>query len=194
MISFWFKYTEKFQFTVKVVVISGSPRKTANTQIMMQYVFDYVKTKNEDSIFINLSKDKIDCYEGPDANSSDTTKQATKDITDADIWFVGTPIYNSFFSSSLKNLFEYVNYKKTEGKTAGLAILASGNIGFIDVQTLLTQLMSYFRVYTNPKAVFMTADMINDGKIADETAKSRLKELVDETLMMASKLVSTNQD
>jgi hypothetical protein len=40
----------------------------------------------------------------------------------------------------------------------------------------------------------MTADMINDGKIADETAKSRLKELVDETLMMASKLVSTNQD
>jgi len=54
--------------------------------------------------------------------------------------------------------------------------------------------MSYFRVYTNPKAVFMTADMIKDGKIADETAKSRLKELVDGTLMMASKLGSTNQD
>ena len=179
---------------MKIVVISGSPRKTANTQVMMQYVYDYVKAKNEDSKFINLSKDKIDCYEGPDGNYSETTKQAAKNILEADVWLVGTPIYNSFFSSSIKNLFEYVNYKKTEGKTAGLAILASGNIGFIDVQTLLTQLMSYFRVITNPKAVFMTAEMVKDGNIADEDAKSRLKELVDGTLAIASKLDSKNQD
>jgi len=111
---------------------------------------------------------------------------------EADVWLVGTPIYNSFFSSSLKNLFEYVNYKKTEGKTAGLAILASGDIGFIDVQTLLTQLMSYFRVFTNPKAVFMKADMVKDGNIIDEEAKSRLKELVDGTLTMATKLALKN--
>jgi len=177
---------------MKVVVISGSPRKTANTQVMMQYVYDYTKSKNEDSKFINLSKDKIDCYEGPGEDYSETTKQATKDILEADVWLVGTPIYNSFFSSSLKNLFEYVNYKKTEGKTAGLAILASGDIGFIDVQTLLTQLMSYFRVFTNPKAVFMKADMVKDGNIIDEEAKSRLKELVDGTLTMATKLALKN--
>ena len=112
---------------------------------------------------------------------------ATNDILEADIWLIGTPIYNSFFSSALKNLFEYVNYKKTAGKTAGLAILASGNIGFIDVQTLLTQLMTYFRVITNPKAVFMTADMIKDGEISNEV-KNRLEELVDGTLALASKL------
>jgi len=81
-----------------------------------------------------------------------------------------------------------VNYKKTAGKTAGIAILASGNIGFIDVQTLLTQLMTYFRVYTNPKAVFMTADMVKDSTITDDDAKTRLKELVDETLSMSLKL------
>ena len=173
---------------MRVVVISGSPRKTANTQIMMQFVYDYTKSKNGDTKFINLSKDKIDCYEGPEEKYSDTTMQAAKDIMDADVWLIGTPIYNSFFSSSLKNLFEYVNYKKTEGKIAGLAILASGNIGFIDVQTLLTQLMSYFRVITNPKAVFMTADMINDNNVIDENAKMRLKELVDGTLDMATKL------
>ena len=178
---------------MKVVVISGSPRKTANTQVMMQYVYDYVKSKNGNSIFINLSKDKIDCFEGPEENYSETTKQAAKDVMDADVWLTGTPIYNSFFSSSLKNLFEYVNYKKTEGKVAGLAILASGNIGFIDVQTLLTQLMSYFRVFTNPKAVFMTADLIKDSSIISEDAKSRLRDLVDETLAM-TRLDSKNQE
>ncbi len=173
---------------MKVIVISASPRKTANTQVMMQFVYDYAKSKNEDTKFINLSKDKIDCYEGPDGNYTEITQQAAKNITEADVWLIGTPIYNSFFSSSLKNLFEYINYKKTEGKTAGLAIMASGNIGFIDVQTLLTQLMSYFRVLTNPKAVFMTINDLNDGKISNENTKNRLKELVDGTLSIASKL------
>ncbi len=173
---------------MKVIVISASPRKTANTQVMMQFVYDYAKSKNGDTKFINLSKDKIDCFEGPDGNYTEITQQAAKNITEADVWLIGTPIYNSFFSSSLKNLFEYINYKKTEGKTAGLAIMASGNIGFIDVQTLLTQLMSYFRVLTNPKAVFMTINDLNDGKISDENTKNRLKELVDGTLSIASKL------
>ena len=156
---------------------------------MMQEIYNYTKTKNADTKFINLSKDKIDCYEGPDGNYSEVTKQATRDIMEADVWLIGTPIYNSFFSSALKNLFEYVNYKKTGGKIAGLAILASGNIGFIDVQTLLTQLMSYFRVITNPKAVFMTVDMLKDGKVTDDDAKIRMKELVDGTISIASKFV-----
>ena len=176
---------------MKIVVISGSPRKTANTQVMMKFVYEYAKSKNAETKFINLSEGGIDYYRGPDVEYSDTTKQAAKDIMDADIWFVGTPIYNSFFSSALKNLFEYVSYKETAGKVAGLAVLASGQIGFTYVQTLLTQFMSYFRVVTNPKAVFMTADMVKDEAIINENAKTRLTELVDETLAIASKL---NQD
>lgn len=173
---------------MKIVVISGSPRKTANTQVMMKFVYEYTKSKNADTVFINLSEGGIDYFRGPNEQYGETTKQAIQNITGADVWIVGTPIYNSFYSSALKNLFEYINYKKTPGKVAGLAILASGNSGFIDVQTLLTQLMSYFRVITNPKAAYMTADMIKDGKIADEDAKVRLRTLVDETIALASKL------
>jgi NAD(P)H-dependent FMN reductase len=171
---------------MKVVVISGSPRKIANTQTMMKFVYDYTKSKNPDTKFINLSDGGVDCYKGYDQTYSDTTTQAANDIMNADVWLVGTPIYNSFFSAALKNLFEYVNYKSTAGKTAGLAILASGQIGFTDVQTLLTQLMSYFRVITNPKAVFMTVDQIKDG-IIDQNGQARLQEMVDETLALASK-------
>jgi len=42
---------------------------------------------------------------------------------ESDVWLIGTPIYNSFFSSALKNLFEYVDYKKTQGKVAELVIM-----------------------------------------------------------------------
>jgi NAD(P)H-dependent FMN reductase len=171
---------------MKVVVISASPRKGANTQIMMEYLYNYTKTKNVDAKFIDLSKDRIDCYHGLGEIYNQITMQTAKDVTEADVWFVGSPIYNSLFSSALKNLFEYINYKETAGKTAGIAILASGSIGFTNVQNAITGLMSYFRVITNPRAVHMTVDQIKDGKIISEDAMTRIRELVDETLKLAS--------
>ncbi len=173
---------------MKVVVISGSPRKNAVTQVMMKYVYEYTKSKNQDTKLINLSDGQIECYRGYGEEYNDATNTAANDITDADVWIIGTPIYNSFFSAALKNLFEYINYKKTAGKVAGMAILASGNIGFTDVQTLVTQLLSYFRVVANPKAVFLTTEAITDNSVSDEDAQNRLKEMVDETFELASKL------
>ena len=173
---------------MKIVVISASPRKTANTQIIMKYVNEYTKSKNSDTKFINLSDGEIECYRGFDVEYNEATKNAAKDIMEADVWLIGSPIYNSLFSSALKNLFEYVDYKKTEGKVAGMVILAAGNIGFVDVQTVITQLLSYFRVITNPKAVWLTTEIFANNEISDEGAKNRLKEMVDETLQIASKL------
>ncbi|RNJ77943.1 MAG: NAD(P)H-dependent oxidoreductase [Nitrosopumilus sp. H8] len=173
---------------MKVVVISGSPRKNAVTQIVMKHVYEYAKSKNPDTKMINISEGQIECYRGPDEEYNEATKKAAEDITDADVWLIGTPIYNSFFSSALKNLFEYIDYKKTEGKVAGMMILAAGNIGFIDVQTLLTQLLSYFRVVANPKAVYLTTKSVTNDSVSDADAQSRLKEMVDGTLDMASKL------
>ena len=87
----------------KVVVISGSPRKNGKTPALMKHVFEYVKQK-ADAKLINLSEGGIDYYTG-DGNVSETTRQAAKDITEADVGLVVTPIYNSFFSAALKNLF-----------------------------------------------------------------------------------------
>ena len=173
---------------MKVVIISGSPRKNGNTQVIMKYVFEYTKSKNSDTKLINLSDGQIECYRGPEEEYNEHTKNAANDIMDADVWLIGSPIYNSFFSSALKNLFEYINYKKTEGKVAGMVILAAGNIGFVDVQTLITQLLSYFRVITNPKAVFLTIESISENTISNDEDKKRLRDLVDETLKIASKL------
>jgi len=173
----------------KIVIISGSPRKNGKTQVLMKYVSDYIKQKNPDTKFINLSEGGVDYYTG-DGNHSESTKEIVKYVTEADVWFVGTPIYNSFFSSALKNLFEYVDYKKTEGKTAGLVVLASGNIGFTFVQTLLIQLMSYFKVIANPKTVFVTTDTIENDEIISDDVKSRLERMVDQTLILASKAKS----
>jgi len=175
---------------MRIAVISGSPRRNANTETMMKYVYEYAKSKDagNEITFVNLSEGEIECFAGFEAQYNEATKSAAKTIMEADVWLIGTPIYNSFFSSALKNLFEYVNYKKTAGKTAGMAIMAAGNIGFTDVQTMITQLMSYFGVITNPKAVYMTTSEVSRDIICDAGAQTRLKAMVDGTLSMASKL------
>ncbi|MFB5621310.1 MAG: NADPH-dependent FMN reductase [Candidatus Nitrosomaritimum yanchengensis] len=173
---------------MKVVIISASPRKNGNTHLAMNYVFEYVKSKNVDVNLLNLSEEKIECYRGPEEEYNDVTKNAANDVMGADVWLIGSPIYNSFFSSALKNLFEYVNYKKTEGKVAGIVIMAAGNIGFVDVQTMITQLLSYYRVITNPKALFLTVDSVSENSLTDESAKERLREMVDGTLKIAFRM------
>lgn len=172
---------------MKVVVVSASPRTNGRTQIPMRYVYEHIRGSEPDTEFINLAEGGIECYRGYGIQYNETTTRATQLLTEADVWIIGTPIYNSFFSGALKNLFEYVNYKTTAGKVAGMAILAAGNIGFIDVQTLLTQLMSYFRVITNPEAVYMTVDDISDDGPLPSIA-SRLRKMADTTLHMASEL------
>ena len=95
---------------MKVVVISASPRKIAKTQVFMKFITEYTNSLGLEDLevkFINLSEGGINYYTG-DGKFSDTTKQAIKNITEADVWLIGTPIYNSFFSSALKNLFEYI--------------------------------------------------------------------------------------
>jgi len=103
---------------MKVVVISASPRKTGKTQVFMEYVTKYIDEtnfENDKMTFINLSEGGIDYYTG-DGTFSNTTKQAIKDITEADVWIIGTPIYNSFFSSALKNHLSTLITKKQQEK------------------------------------------------------------------------------
>ena len=71
--------------------------------------------------------------------------------------------------------------------TNSIEFSRGGDIGFINVQNLLTQLLSYFRIVTNPKAVFLTTKSISDNSISDEEVKKRLVEMVDETLDLAAK-------
>ena len=84
-----------FQINMKVVVISGSPRENANTEIMMKHVVEYVEEKDVELKFINLSEGGFEYYRGWVDDYNEKTLQAAKDIMAADVWLIGTPIYNS---------------------------------------------------------------------------------------------------
>lgn len=171
---------------MKVAVVSASPRPDSATQRMMGLAHE-LASRRDDSSFINLADGLVEQFRGHGRQYGEQTLLAARTMTEADVWLIGTPVYNSFFSSALKNLAEYLDYKKTPGKAAGLAIMASGQISFTYVQAMLTQLMSYFGAVTNPKAVFMTADQVGEG-VSDPDARARITDLVDSTLSLAYKV------
>lgn len=95
-------------------------------------------------------------------------------------------LFNGLLSSGIKNLFEFVDYKSLEGRVAGFALMASGRIGYLQVQGQLQALMNYFRVASNPRAAYVNqADFDQELNLANKTMLARLERLVDETVAMA---------
>jgi len=81
-------------------------------------------------------------------------------------------------------LFEFVNYKALEGRVAGFVLKSGGSISFLQVQGQLQALMNYFRVVSNPRAVFVTDEDFDGMKLKNVNIEERIKRLVDETINM----------
>jgi len=158
----------------KIVIISGSPRKNGKTQVLMKFVSEHLKENNSDVKFINLAEGGIDYYTG-DGNHNETTKQAIKDITEADVWLVGTPIYNSFFSSALKNLFESFKYNISRIKALIVGSVTGTIIGLIPgAGGQIAGLVSYAQIKKTSSNKENFGKGEPDGIIAAESANNAM--------------------
>ena len=167
---------------MKIAIVSGSPRKPSKTILVMNHAYNYLENQSHQLDLIDLADKNIEMYRGVGVDYNQATMDLINKLTEADIWIIGTPVYNSFFSSAVKNVFEYINYKNTAGKIAGLIIVASGHISFKSVQTNLTQLMSYFGVLTNPNTVYITVDEIDENNRLKKELSLRLENVLDEAI------------
>jgi NAD(P)H-dependent FMN reductase len=177
---------------MNILVICGSLRKKSYTRTLTNIVFDYCREKfaGHQVDYLDLGSHALEQFRGFDENYGQETKAAIALVANADVFLIGTPVYNGLLSSGIKNLFEHINYKALDSKVAGFIIQSSGPISSLQVQGQLTALMTYFRVFSNPRAVFTYRDQHFDkaGNLIDETVKERLKRLAEETVGLAIKL------
>lgn len=176
---------------MKILVISGSPRKNSYTSVLAKFAYDYAKEKKLDVDFLDLSKTLIDPFRGYGEKYSQETIETIKSIKDKyQLLIIATPVYDSGFSAAIKTIFEHSNYKELKGKTAGFIIMSSGKISSLLVQGQLVSMMNYFGIFSNPKAVYAAMDNFEAMNIKSEAIQERLKELVDSSVDMAEKLSS----
>ena len=168
---------------MKILVICGSPREKSYTRVLTKIAFDYAKSKNYDVTYLDLGKVKIEKFRGLEEKYDKMTEDIVKLVESSDIFIIGSPVYDGIFSSAIKNLFEFVNYKALEGKIAGFIIVAGGTISYLQVQGQLQALMNYFRVISNPRSVFVSTDDFDENmNLKNKEVKGRIEKLVEETV------------
>jgi len=169
----------------KVLAICGSLRKASLTRVLTDIAYDHAK-KVADANCLDLAKANVEWFRGWEEEYSPSTHKAVGKLTGADVLVLGSPVYDGLLSSPLKNLFEHVEYKSLEGKVAGFIIKSGGTISSLQVQGQLAALMNYFRVISNPRAVYACDEHFDaQGRLKDRGIRSRVERLVNETVEMS---------
>ena len=65
----------------------------------MSHVHDYLNNKSYHLDLIDLADKNIEMYHGSSEDYNQTTKELINKLTEADVWIIGTPIYNSFLAA-----------------------------------------------------------------------------------------------
>lgn len=169
----------------KVLVICGSLRKASSTRVLTDIAYRHAR-KVADADYLDLAKANVEWFRGWEEDYGPDTREAVTKLTGADVLVLGSPIYDGLLSAPLKNLFEHVEYKSLEGKVAGFIIRSGGTISSLQVQGQLMALMSYFRVISNPRAVYACDEHFDSqDELKGRGIESRVKRLVDETIEMS---------
>ena len=167
---------------MKILIINGSPRKKSYSRVLATFIYEYVKENHKDAELLDLGKNPIELFRG-EGDYNEQTKKVKDSLKDFDIFIICSPVYNGFFSSAIKNLFEFADPKELEGKVAGFVLMATGRISYLQVQSQLSSLMNYFSIISNPKAAHIDGAAFNENQeITDEDVKKRLKKLIDSTI------------
>ena len=169
----------------KVLVICGSLRNASLTRVLTNIAYDHAK-EVADVDYLDLAKVNVEWFRGWEEEYGIGTRDAVAKLADADVLVLGSPVYDGLLSSPLKNLFEHVEYKSLEGKVAGFIIKSGSTISSLQVQGQLVALMNYFRVISNPRAVYAFDEHFDaQGRLKNREVESRVRRLVDETVEMS---------
>jgi NAD(P)H-dependent FMN reductase len=179
----------KLGLEMKILIVCGSLRKESLTRVLTNVAYKYAKKNYNNVEYLDLRRTRINNFEGFEADYNEITEKTVKLVESSDVFILGCPIYNGLLGSALKNLFEFVNYKALEGRVAGFVLKSGTNISFLQVQGQLQALMNYFRVISNPRAVFATDEDFNGTKLKDVKIEERIKRLVDETIEMKKNMI-----
>jgi len=170
---------------MKIIIICGSRRKDSLTRKLTDIAYEYAKGKYEDVSYLDLGKRDVEPFRGFEETYNKHTAAAIKLMESADVFIIGSPVYDALLSSAVKNLFEHLNYKALEKSVAGF-IIKSNNAGSNQqVRGHLVALVNYFNILSNPRSVFsIDEDFDGKGNLKNDKVKERIVNLVESTLSL----------
>ncbi|MGW9019751.1 NADPH-dependent FMN reductase, partial [Priestia megaterium] len=109
-------------------------------------------------------------------------------VSGADLYIIGTPIFQGSFTGALKNLFDLVPVDSVRNKVMGFIATGGTYQHYLVIENQLKPIAGYFRAFVAPSYVYVHNDHFEKSEIVDIDVLERISRLADEVITMQKAL------
>ncbi len=172
---------------MKTLIICCSLNPQSRSSILAQHALAHLKSAGADAERIDLADLDLPLCDGAAVCDNKRVQRLEATITRARAVLLAAPVYNYSVNAAAKNLIELTG-RAWDEKIVGFLCAAGGHGSYMSVMGLANSLMLDFRCLIIPRFIYAAGDAFDDGGLADENIKGRIKDLCHETLRLAAAL------
>ena len=129
---------------------------------------------------LHLGDHRISFADGrPLSGYDDDTAAVVRQVTEADMYLIATPIFRGSFTASLKNLLDLTPVEGLMGKACGLVAMGASDHHYLAVDSQLRPVLAWFGAHVAPGSVYLQSRQFQEGRLADQGAVAELESLAD---------------
>jgi NAD(P)H-dependent FMN reductase len=135
---------------------------------------------------LNLAEHRMSFADGrPLDRYGDDTAAVVGRLAAADVVLLASPVYRATFTGALKNLLDLTPVEALRGKPVGIVAMGATLHHYLGIDWQLRAVLGWFGALVPPTSVYLESSHFRDGKLADETARGALTDLVAALLDLA---------
>ncbi|WP_035051144.1 NADPH-dependent FMN reductase [Carnobacterium pleistocenium] len=172
---------------MKVVLLSGSNIGT-KTRITMDAAKHIIEENypGNDVTLIDLKDYEVIFSDGRNfLDYTGDTNYVIQQLMDADVIFMGSPIFQASIPASLKNVFDLLPQNAFLYKTVGILITAGSQKHYLIAEQHLKPILGYMKAIIVPNYVFIEEIDFAQGTIANDAITFRIEKLIEDTFILA---------
>ncbi|NBD15123.1 MAG: NADPH-dependent oxidoreductase [Cyanobacteria bacterium] len=169
------------------LIIGASLNPDSHSQVLAEQAQQLLQARGKEAQWLDLREIRLPMCDGSRAYGDPVLPPLSQAVAEAEGILVATPIYNYDVNAAIKNFLELTG-KSWQEKTVGFLCAAGGQGSYMSVIPFANSLMLDFRCLIIPRFVYATGDAFLEGRLVDETIKTRLAELVDRLVEVTTAL------
>ena len=127
---------------------------------------------------LDLGQYRVSFADGrPLTGYSDDTQAVVEQVTAADMYLIGTPIYRASFTAALTNILDLTPVDGLMGKPCGLVGMGATDHHYLALDAQLRPVLAWFGARVLPVPVYLQSRHFQDGQLSDPQAVEDLQSL-----------------
>ncbi len=178
---------------IRLLAISGNTRRPSRTAALVRLVEAAVAARLRRSAscethsgFLELAAVAPEVMSGLQRGQLAAAGEAIlRQVEDADVLIVGSPVYRASYTGALKHLFDLVGYDALKGKPAMIVANGGTALHFLATEHQFRPLLSFFRMLVVPTTVYAMEADFQDLTLASAAVQQRIAAAADELVGLA---------